>query len=104
MAVVHQQHIEEPFFRVPLVDACVTEWRSVADRNRSTLELCHSLMPVLLNGGTADLEHSLARTLVPLVDACVTEWRIAALRASSSCENVPLVDACVTEWRPAGNL
>ena len=60
---------------VPLVDACVTEWRRrTASHSRK------------------------AQSMVPLVDACVTEWRPSA-RGLMRMARVPLVDACVTEWR-----
>ena len=36
---------------VPLADACVTEWRGVCVGVEITVEQCHSLMLVLLNGG-----------------------------------------------------
>ena len=48
--------------RVPLVDACVTEWRRHPLHPRRTL-----------------------RNLVPLVDACVTEWRVNAVAVLGLC-------------------
>ena len=38
---------------VPLVDACDTEWRIAAAAIRGDALQCHSLMPVILNGGGA---------------------------------------------------
>ena len=85
---------------VPLVDACVTEWR-IRIRNPGNPQsiTCHSLMPVLLNGGPEAIRHAQSAS-VPLVDACVTEWRPEATVVVSTAKAVPLVDACVTEWRP----
>ena len=37
---------------VPLADACVTEWRPPRFRVKSYIIQCHSLMLVLLNGGS----------------------------------------------------
>ena len=70
-----------PLFRhyanVALVDACVTEWRIYVDQQEVHSRQLHSLMLVLLNGGTfLPPLHSQHET-VALVDACVTEWRIA---------------------------
>ena len=59
---------------VPLVDACVTEWRKRGLHDIRLAE-CHSLMPVLLNGGRQQRDNKLLHIAVPLVDACVTEWR-----------------------------
>ena len=43
---------------VPLVDACDTEWRSRGSSCRRWQLGCHSLMPVILNGGVGELFHS----------------------------------------------
>ena len=60
--------------KVPLAAACVTEWRCKAAYGVVDCGVCHSLMPVLLNGGIPS--HTLTRRLkVPLADAYVTEWR-----------------------------
>ena len=40
---------------VPLADACVTEWRLEQDNGFYVTTKCHSLMPVLLNGGLRSL-------------------------------------------------
>ena len=49
MAAPGAQRLHQPY-RVPLADACVTEWRRPPLRDR-------------------------VRQEVPLADACVTEWR-----------------------------
>ena len=60
---------------VPLVDACDTEWREHRGRCREVAFLrCHSLMPVILNGGVESMKDTSCGS-VPLVDACDTEWR-----------------------------
>ena len=65
---------------MPLVDACVTEWRLTAASSGTVHSgWCHSLMPVLLNGGPSAPYTYRTTNLVPLVDACVTEWRQLAL-------------------------
>ena len=83
---------------------------------------CHSLMLVLLNGGSKSQQDCVLHLAVPLADACVTEWRrqpamkrhlailchslmlvllnggLPLIRFDDS-QSVPLADACVTEWR-----
>ena len=44
--------------KVPLADACVTEWRIVRDKQQVENDLCHSLMLVLLNGGSSNCPSS----------------------------------------------
>ena len=39
------------FEKVPLADACVTEWRGALPGYSHGFKQCHSLMLVLLNGG-----------------------------------------------------
>ena len=111
-----------PRAQVPLADACVTEWRSLSWPSSRVSMACHSLMLVLLNGGTW-MPPATSPPSVPLADACVTEWRtVKQLRADhpEACHSlmlvllnggtrqgrkcltstvVPLADACVTEWR-----
>ena len=67
---------------VSLVDACVTEWRQHTTLQRFNPHLCHSLMPVLLNGG---LMPCILGTppVVPLADACDTEWRLYVLKENT---------------------
>ena len=65
---------------VPLVDACVTEWRRQQLAQLFCTAGCHSLMPVLLNGGGVG-GSAVHPDIVPLVDACVTEWRCQPERA-----------------------
>ena len=64
-----------PNYTVPLADACVTEWRKFHLRACPKWSQCHSLMPVLLNGGIGYKVLTLLES-VPLADACVTEWRL----------------------------
>ena len=61
--------------KVPLADACVTEWRKPRKEKEPPVKLCHSLMLVLLNGGPSWRCSSATAAAVPLADACVTEWR-----------------------------
>ena len=60
--------------------------------------LLHSLMPVLLNGGSTDHRNHETR-FVALADACVTEWRRKSGNLLTKRTGVALADACVTEWR-----
>ena len=61
---------------VPLADACVTEWRKKHGQALWQQNPCHSLMPVLLNGGCGADGGQGAGAEVPLADACATEWRV----------------------------
>ena len=59
---------------MPLADASVTEWRGEKKISREDWVQCHSLMLVLLNGGSYLRIHCGEKS-VPLADASVTEWR-----------------------------
>ena len=64
----------------PLADACVTEWRrNFPPFQPLALFQRHSLMLVLLNGGTPSVAAHRWKQKAPLADACVTEWRWQAL-------------------------
>ena len=67
-----QRHHHHP--RAPLADACVTEWRTPSWQKRLITRTRHSLMLVLLNGGTF-AKQVRDKIAAPLADACVTEWR-----------------------------
>ncbi len=73
---------------VPLADACVTEWRHNVFYILRIGVWCHSLMPVLLNGGSTQVREPMA-TKVPLADACVTEWRLIPQQ-----HRIPLLPRC----------
>ena len=56
---------------VPLVDACDTEWRIMLMSNLQPTVECHSLMPVILNGGIEDLgvavQETQCHSLMPVI-------------------------------------
>ena len=61
---------------VSLADVCVTEWRlTLCYKTLILIQLFHSLMFVLLNGGSAPAKMPAAPWAVSLADVCVTEWR-----------------------------
>ena len=106
---------------MPLADACVTEWRQNHTETVHREEGCHSLMLVLLNGGSCTTTalctpgecHSLMLVLLNggahgvlccVVLACHSLMLV--LLNGGPCPWVilsphpmPLADACVTEWR-----
>ena len=84
--------------RVPLADACVTEWRYIAQqfpRNFAAVPLADACVT---EWRFADDCGVTIIGKVPLADACVTEWRNDLQKRQKKSE-VPLADACVTEWR-----
>ena len=59
----------------------------------------HSLMFVLLNGGTITVRFPARPFTVSLADVCVTEWRMQSAQHYEKWRFVSLADVCVTEWR-----
>ena len=60
---------------VSLDDTSVTEWRFPVGSSLSGNNKFHSMIPVLLNGGTTTPTSPTAPPTVSLDDTSVTEWR-----------------------------